>query len=239
MATQTYLTTRPVIPPSSARKTIPVSISSTLHLELRAIQATDLPYMHQLRTQQAVMINTSTGKISPSLTATQTWLDRYLPPHDAKTYNFSVWIKEGESWEHIGVLGSHILEPLPHIGYMIRTEWWGKGIMSKAVQAFCDSWWKLERRDVEVPLQGDVHERHILGLEYGQLEQDQDMVQEILLAEIESNNIGSRKVIERCGFVKVGEERVRDHDDSSEDQMVTLEDWILTRPARHGLHTAI
>lgn len=105
--------------------------------------------------------------------------------------------------------------------------------MSKAVAAFCHAWWKLERREVEIDVAADdEHEQHILGLEYAQMDGDDGIkkVTEILLAEIESNNVGSLKVVERCGFVKVGEECVRDHDDSPKDQTVILEDWILLRP---------
>jgi len=155
------------------------------------------------------MVNTSTGTCDADPSVSQAWMDRFLPPNDVTTFDLALWAKQGdEPYEHIGVIGCHIYEPVPHIGYMLRTEWWGKGIATKALQAFLGTWWALARQEVELDLEGakDEHELHLMRLEWDQSDAESNsdadvrVVPEILLAEIEERNIGSIKVVERCGF---------------------------------------
>ena len=140
-----------------------------------------------------------------------------------------LWANAGSGWEHVGVLGAHYLEPVAHIGYMLRTEWWGKGVASKAVGLFLEMWWKLERKEVLLELKGDEHARHLMGLEFGQDEvgEDEDglkIVPEIMLAEVEQSNVGSIRVVERNGFVCKGEESIVE-----DAGPFLLKDYVLTK----------
>lgn len=227
-----YRTTRPGIPRTADRTVTQARVSDNLTIELRPISQADLEDAHRLRTQEAVMVNTSTGVVDGSLEVTQSWLDRFLAPNDAVTFNFMLWAKQdSQPWDHVGVIGSHIIEPVAHIGYMLRTEWWGKGIATKAVEAFLRLWWSLPRKEVmlEIPAK-DKHGRHIAGLEYGQDDlrghstDGVKTVSEIMLAEVEQSNIGSICVVERNGFVQ------RDQEIVVEDAgTFIIKDYVLAR----------
>lgn len=184
------------------------------------------------------MVNTSTGVVDADLESSQKWMDRYLAPNDVHTYDLMIWVKANEQpWEHIGCIGCHILTPVPHLGYMLRTEWWGKSIATKSVQAFLQVWWNLDRIETEVSSADakDDHDLHLMSLELNQTKQSQDLdleskpdlkaVPEILLAEIEENNVGSKKVVERSGF------ECRDSELVVEDNgTFMLLDYIMSRP---------
>lgn len=229
-----YTTTRPKIPLTTARPTLQTSITPNLKIQLRPFQQADLENAHRLRTQQVVMVNTSTGVIDESLEKTQNWMSRFLPPNDATTLDLMLWAQQDDHpWEHIGCLGVHILTPVPHIGYMLRREWWGKSIATKAVQLFLDMWWSLERADV-VLTEADVkdeHELHIMKLEAEQLgvgkTMDGGTVPEIIVAEIEQNNIGSVRVVERCGFQLRSKETVVENAGT-----FVLLDYVLCSPSK-------
>ena len=230
-----YKTTRPILPPISSRQPITTPISPSLTLQLRPHDPSDLHHAHRLRTQQAVMVNTSTGIVDADLPTTQIWLNRFLSPNDATTYNFAMWVKPitTNEWEHIGTMGVHITSPVCHIGYMLRTEWWGKSVASVSVKAFLKSWWELEREEVVVNLADarDEHDLHIMKLEMDESVHDSSsehseikVVSEILLAEIEENNRGSLRVVEKCGFVHVASESVVEDAGT-----FTLLDYALSR----------
>jgi len=244
-----YKTTRPIFAPTLNRKTTETRINDSLSLQLRPFSPTDLPHVHRLRTQPSVMINTSTGIIDADLSVSSVWMARYLPPNDATTFDLMIWVKQsdasehtdaGPPWEHIGVLGCHMLSPVPHIGYMLRTEWWGKGIATHALKTFLRLWWLLPRREVEIDPSSmeDEHELHLTRLEWNQRQSgnaksldssvtpETDVVPEILLAEIEERNFGSIKVVERCGFTYRASESVVE-----KNRQVTLLNYTASRPA--------
>lgn len=180
------------------------------------------------------MVNTEIGTCDPDLATSQQWMDRFLPPNDATTFGWMIWARQdGEPWEHIGNMGCHRTDPVPHLGYMLRTEWWGKRIATTAVQAFLNAWWKLERRVMEIDPQNvdDEHKLHLMGLEWGQDEQGSassegmKVVSEILLAEVEHRNPGSIKVVERCGLTYRARETI-----TVERGSFVLLDYIASKP---------
>jgi len=183
-----------------------VKVTETLIIQLRPLESSDLEHFRRLRTQEAVMVNTQRGVIDATLEESQQWMDRHLPPNDANTYVLVIWAKEDEeTWEHIGTVGCHIISPVPVVGYMLRTEWWGRSIATKALQAFIEHWWTLDRRIVEVSIAKakDEHCVHKMKLETSQRKDQVDVnevVPEILLAEIDEKNIPSIRVITKCGF---------------------------------------
>lgn len=181
------------------------------------------------------MVNTSVGAVDADLATSQKWMDRFMPPNDSGTFNMMVWAKQDERpWENIGSLGCGFIKPVPALGYMLRTEWWGKSIATKAVQAFLKIWWDLERTEVEIDIADakDDHERYLIGLEINSNEKDSkfgstnntNVVPEVLLAEIEQNNIGSQRVVTKCGFKYQGQETIEDHGYRYEDGKVVKVD---------------
>lgn len=233
-----YKTTRAVLPLVADRQVVNARVNDHISIQLRRYELTDLPHNHRLRTQAKVMINTQQGVIDENLEATQTWMNRALPPNDRDTFNLAIWAREdGKPWEHLGSMGCHRMSPVPHIGYMIREEWWGKSIATTAVRAFLQAWWMLPRTEVVLNTDSlSAYDLQLANLELeqngiedspeGRSEGDCKIVPEILLAEIEQNNKGSVRVIEKCGFQYRNSNTVVEHEQTS----FTLLNYTLVRP---------
>ena len=178
-------TTRPVF--SGTRKPF-----TTSRLLIRPITVEDVEEFHILRTQPEVMINTTSGKVDDDRDSTRAWVDRFVSPNDATTFSFAIeeLAKPGNI---LGTIGSHLAEP-PTLGYMFRKEFWGRGYATEALKAFLIEYWKLPRRLVD--LESVMPENSISS--------SGDGARELLIAEIEKSNIGSQKVLERCGFQPSG-----------------------------------
>lgn len=153
--------------------------ANSLRIQFRPYASHDLQNFHRLRTQENVMMWTSKGRVDKDLDETRAWMARFIPSDTdvegkessektettvRKSLNFSLFARElrsgndrgtvesvdnDEAWEHIGVAGSHIFTPVANVGYMLREEWWGRGIATAVMKAFLDLWWKFERKIVE------------------------------------------------------------------------------------------
>lgn len=178
--------TRPIFP-------APAEFATTARLLLRPMTADDVADLHILRTQPEVMIYTSTGKVDIDQDATRVWLNRFISPNDSTTFQFAV-----EELVHpgviIGCVGSHIAEP-PTLGYMFRKEYWARGYATEAVQGWLEEYWKLPRNEIDLQsTMPESSELHWQGC----------VARELILATIESGNIGSSKVLGKCGFKPTG-----------------------------------
>ncbi len=195
-------TTRPVFP-------VPPPPIVTPRLLLRPIQHTDLAACVVLRNQAEVMKWTSQGKPDASQDATQVWMNRFLPPNDATTFNFAVEerLLPGKA---IGVMGCYIIEP-PEVGYMFVKEAWGKGYGTEAFQGWLQAYWQLPRKEVVIN------------------EDDDDNTDtwrpEVLTADTVENNLGSARILAKYGFQKVSEEMIVEHGETV--RLIHLE---LARP---------
>jgi len=195
-------TTRPVFP-------VPPPPVVTPRLLLRPIQQTDLAAFVVLRKQVEVMKWTSQGKPDASQDATQVWMNRFLPPNDATTFNFAVE-ERSLPGKAIGVMGCHIVEP-PEVGYMFVKEAWGKGYATEAFQGWLQAYWQLPRKEVVIN------------------EDDDDNTDtwrpEVLTADTVENNLGSARILAKYGFQKVSEEMIVEHGETV--RLIHLE---LARP---------
>jgi len=98
---------------------------------------------------------------------------------------------------------------------MFRTEFWGKGYATEAMEYFLQAWWKLPRRDIEVEMDPNKAK-------------STTVVPEVLKADVVVTNHASKKILERFGFIPVSEEMVDDHSMQGEKiKVITLE---LQRP---------
>lgn len=193
-------TTRPKIPSPPA-----VTPIITPRLLLRPITQADLQAMHIIRSNPEVMYYSTTGLIDEDLAATQKWLDRFLSPNDTKSPCFVICerlptssnssvIEPANSSEGpiIGGIGLAGGEP-PEVGYRVRRQDWQKGYATEALTAFLKYYWALDRREAEV--EDDLSEIRTM------LQADESkQLKERLTAMIEVGNIGSRRVLEKCGF---------------------------------------
>ncbi|KAI0474090.1 acetyltransferase domain-containing protein [Xylariaceae sp. FL0804] len=156
-------TTRPVLPlpPNAARKPI-----RTARLLLEPFEPAHLEGVHALRTQPEVMISTVRGVIDRDRTETQRFMDQFLAPNDARSYNFVLRAATAaatgggeEKLEIVGVggvrdLGSHHAG-WPEVGYLLRREHWGRGLATEFLAAFVAAWRALPREDVVLAVADD------------------------------------------------------------------------------------
>lgn len=174
----------------------------TERLVLRALRAEDLNAVHVLRTQAEVMVWTSTGRGDKDMAETQSKLDLYLPPNDVETFNCAIcWRETGEL---IGMGGSHRFKGAygwPELGYMIRKEFWGRGLATELVKAFLDAYVKLPR----APVQLKVDKRSVVATTTGQQQQEPVEAREVLVALVEASNERSHGVLRKCGLERFNE----------------------------------
>ncbi|EXJ90289.1 hypothetical protein A1O1_03388 [Capronia coronata CBS 617.96] len=182
-------TTRPVLP-------VPAPPLRTSRLLLRPFQPSDLADFHVLRTQIEVMMWTSTGKEDANQEVTQAWMNRFLPPNEATTFNFAVE-ELAVPGVVIGALGCHTSEP-PEVGFFFRKEYWGKGYATETFQRWLQAWWELPRKEVLIDSEGE-------DLTAQGLDGDIDMVSEVLRADRDARNVASARLLEKFGFRPVGE----------------------------------
>jgi RimJ/RimL family protein N-acetyltransferase len=136
---------------------------------------------------------TSTGKADVDQQVTQVWMNGFLPPNDAITFNFAVEELSAPGIV-IGVLGCKTLEP-PEVGYMFSPQAWGKGYATEALQKWLEVWWALPRKAVV--------------LEAKDVDEDEDsremLIPEVLMADMDSSNKASARIVTKCGFRQVSE----------------------------------
>ncbi|KAI0968903.1 acyl-CoA N-acyltransferase [Xylaria arbuscula] len=209
---KTNLPRRP-LPPNNARRPI-----HTARLVIRPLTQDDLPALHALRTQPAVMAKTALGRVDQDLAETQTKLDPFLAPRDAETYNPGIYLAAtGELIGLGGVFGAGSALGWPEVGYMLRSEHWGRGYATEFLAAFVEDWWGLPRGEVEVEVDAlSVSEGT------GDGEGEEGNVPELLCAIVEDTNAGSLRVMEKVGFKRFKSWTVVSRRPGSEGVEVTL-----------------
>ncbi|KAK4129260.1 acyl-CoA N-acyltransferase [Parathielavia appendiculata] len=181
------------LPPNSARQPI-----LTPRLILRPLCTNDLADLHELRTQPEVMVWTAVGVPDKDLDATRASLARNLPPNDGESFNYAIC--DRESGKLIGIGGCHRLEGhfgWPELGYMIRREFWGKGLATEFLAAWLPAWDGLERQEVEIVVDPRTVQRAEVEWEG---EGGGKKVREQLLAFTAVENGKSQRVLEKNGF---------------------------------------
>lgn len=201
----TVATTFPKLPPSSAR-----AHATTARLLIRPLAAGDLGAVHAIRTQPEVMAWSAAGRIDRDRDETAAVLARFLPPHDTSTFNCAVCL--GATGELVGFGGVHKLYGSspdagegrggaygwPELGYMFRREHWGGGLATEFVRAFLGLWEELRREPAEMR----VSVKSVVGVvEDEEKPADQQArAREVLVANIDSKNAASQRILEKCGF---------------------------------------
>jgi RimJ/RimL family protein N-acetyltransferase len=210
----TIKTTLPVFPypPVAERKAV-----RTQRLLIRPQEAADAVELHQLRLQPEVMKWTMQGAPDKDMDATRKWLAGTLPPNDDKTFNFSICL--AETGELLGVGGSHMRNGelgWPVIGYMFRSEAWGKGYATEFVRAFQDMWWALPRVPVELKVATDT------------VQGEGEIKDELIIAVTVPSNQGSHNVLRKSGYklIKIWE----DEDARDTTKSVDLYGFAAKRP---------
>lgn len=109
-----------------------------------------------------------------------------LPPLQGDTFRLAIE-ERSDPGRVIGVVGVFFSEP-PECGYMFRTETWGRGYGTEALRAWLNIYWALPRKEVMLEDKDGGNEA---------------TEPEYLLAKTAPANIGSRKVLAKCGFTEL------------------------------------
>ncbi|TFB07214.1 hypothetical protein CCMA1212_000859 [Trichoderma ghanense] len=184
-------TTLPILPPIESRDEI-----HTPRLIIRAPRISDVPALHTLRSQPEVMKYSSKGP-DKTLEDTRRSLDDLLPPNDSKTYYFLIF--QRDTGDLIGRGGLHGISGRtlgwPEIGYSFKPETWGKGYGTEFLTAFVQNWWSLPRREAEIEVDATALDAQELESEVS------PSAVERLVAAADVNNLGSRRILEKSGFM--------------------------------------
>lgn len=192
----------------------------TDRLILRPYAATDVNDFHLLRIQPEVMKWTSQGKPDVDLEQTEKVLANRLPGSDAgeSAYEFAIcWAETGEM---IGTGGSHMRVGelgWPVIGYMFRSEFWGKGIATEVMTALLKAYWALPREEVEIKVEKSTVE----GSE------NEPQTERITAVTLDSNG-PSQNVLGKLGFKLV--KKWEDEDINAPGVMELLYGYSLQSP---------
>ncbi|KAJ3163099.1 hypothetical protein HDU86_002268 [Geranomyces michiganensis] len=221
-------TTRPIFPAP------PVPSIRTERLSLRPVDLSEIEQYHAMRSNEQVMRYSTSGLVDKDRDATLQWLERLTSGGYGPVYTFSIYAMEGSAvslddhgvdangGRFVGNIGFFDMNK-PTIGYMIRREDWGRGYATEALKGALDSYWRLPRNVVDVEDDWPELKR------YQTLEQD-GSVREGLRAMIEVKNVGSKKVVEKCGFSLVeGKEWIPDPPDHRGQEKLVW--YYLERPS--------
>ncbi|PCH07176.1 Acyl-CoA N-acyltransferase [Penicillium occitanis (nom. inval.)] len=159
----------------------------TPRLLLRRALSSDTEAIHQIRTHPNTTHWTK-STTSDSVSITEEWIRRMFAPN-----KFSFLITLLESREVIGFISLNLPahSPLPTIGYEISPSHWNKGYLTEALTAFLSIYWKI----------------HPEGFEGSKRDENG---RACVVARVEEKNLASLRVLEKVGFVAIGEERVKD-----------------------------
>lgn len=204
-------TTLPHPLPSSAARTHTL----TSRLLIRPLVASDLDGFHLLASNHEVMKWTVAGRAHTNHEETREKLNQFLPPNDLKTFNCAICLRE--TGEFVGIGGVHQFsqvveekaglgsEPNPQhgygwaeLGYLMRQEYWGKGLATEFVMAFLGMWEQLPRESVEV----EVKIKSVVegGGECGDGASASASAKEALIAIVDRTNVASQRILQKCGF---------------------------------------
>jgi RimJ/RimL family protein N-acetyltransferase len=190
MATTTTSTPTPVSIELSTTKPSHITLPtfSSQRLIFRPLLASDfLTYLAIYQTE------TPQTQSEPFIQATREYFLQRKLPHYAM---LGIFLKNPNSTEGelIGDGGVFLLdnkdEKWPEIYYVLRKDFWNNGYATEFVHAFLGAWWSLPRENTRMRVQ---------PVSLGNLFYDRD-VKEQLGAEINMDNKGSIRVVEKTGF---------------------------------------
>lgn len=203
-AKKKILTTQPVLP-------TPAPTILTECLILRPLVAADLPAYHVIRSDPEVMRFNLGHVPDPDEAFTAMKLNPFLEPRNRQdgieTYIFGIE-ERCNPGVLLGDMGCSIAEPgREEIGYMLSRACWEKGYATEGLKAFLMHWWgEIERKEIVREVEDEVEDKAEGDRHWAMFEGERlDYRREVLRALAEVDNIGSRRVLEKCGFLKMKE----------------------------------
>ncbi|EAW12361.1 GNAT family N-acetyltransferase [Aspergillus clavatus NRRL 1] len=185
-----------LLPSQSVRVILadPLPVLKTPQLVLRPMVNSDVEDLFAIRSRPEIAAMNHPKTPHQSIQDTREWMASKIfteGPEDILGGSFAYAIIErgcsGTASEAspsdgrvIGAVYLNELVPCPEIGYCIQPEYWGKGYATEALGKFLEAWWALPRREQQSSGNGEEVEK--------------------IFAICEKPNIGSVKVLKKCGF---------------------------------------
>ncbi|KAL2830419.1 GNAT domain-containing protein [Aspergillus pseudoustus] len=210
-----------ILPHQNIRVQLPNQLPSitTKNLVLRPLADSDAEDLFAIRSRSEVAKTNHPKTPHRSVAETREWMATKIFVEGAEHLigrHFTYILIEIKDRDHhddqprsgdgrvIGYVGINEVYPSPEIGYSIHPDYWGKGYATEALNALLKLWWSL-------PRQG----------------QDDNLVEETdsVFAICEKSNLGSGKVLSKCGFRVLRE--MTFEDDGGLDELFI---WQLERP---------
>ncbi|QSS60867.1 N-acetyltransferase [Histoplasma capsulatum] len=164
-------------------------IISSPRLLLRALRDSDAEGLFAIRSREDTVRTLWPFIPDADVSATRQWMARktFTAPPGAVglRYQFVILLAHDPTGRIIGTVGINELVPVPTLGYLIHPDEWGKGYATEATSSMIKAWWSLPRRG-----------------KWGK--------QDKLYAICNEKNLGSFKVLLKCGFHVVGEQTMED-----------------------------
>ncbi|OAX84773.1 hypothetical protein ACJ72_00853 [Emergomyces africanus] len=165
------------------------TIISSPRLLLRAVRETDAEGLFAIRSREDAVKTLWSDTPDADISATRQWMAKktFTAPPCAVglSYQFVIMLADDPSGRIIGIVSINELVPVPSVGYLIHPEEWGKGYATEATSAMIKAWWSLPRRGKSVQ-------------------------RDKLYAICNEKNVGSFKVLLKCGFQVVQEHKMED-----------------------------
>lgn len=178
----------------------------TSRLLIRPLALSDLNGFHELARTHEVMKWTAAGHAHTSHEETRKRLDEFLAPNDTKTFNCAICLRDTGEFVGIGgvhrfsrIEGLHGVDPessgygWPELGYLLKQEYWGRGLATEFVTAFLNMWDQLQRASTEL----SVNVKSLVDGDYGD---ESSPAKEALVAIVDPANGASQRILQKCGF---------------------------------------
>ncbi|KAI1385569.1 acyl-CoA N-acyltransferase [Hypoxylon trugodes] len=208
------------LPPISQRQPI-----TTERLVIRPMREDDLEGYFELRRQPEAMLGTALGKPDSDIDESRQAMKVFLPENEEKSFLFGVFLKS--TGELIGEGGVHNMKPSycswPEIGYKFKKEFWGQAYGTEFLKAFIIAWWKIPR--------STAGSHRVCS---PSVQRAGNVAAEQLFALVVEDNIGSRKLLEKLGFVEFLSSTEPDTQVHRLGQPVTLIGYRLSAPESSG-----
>ncbi|KAJ0419736.1 GNAT domain-containing protein [Aspergillus carlsbadensis] len=202
-----------ILPPQNIRVQLPdcLPLLTTKNLVLRPLTDSDAEDLFAIRSRPEVAKTNHPKTPHQSVAETREWMATKIFAEGAEHLirrHFTYVLIENKGLGHdaqplsdgrvIGYVGINEVYPSPEIGYSIHPDYWGKGYATEALNGLLELWWDLPHPS-----------------------EDADSV----FAICEKTNLGSSKVLRKCGFRVLRE--LTFEDDGGLDELFI---WQLGRP---------
>ncbi|KAL3444605.1 putative GNAT family acetyltransferase [Aspergillus insuetus] len=179
-----------ILPRQNIRMQLPntLPLIATKNLLLRPLADSDAEDLFAIRSRAEVAKTNHPKTPHQSVAETREWMATKIFGEGSAEHligrHFTYVLIENKGRDHqdgrvVGYVGINEVYPSPEIGYSIHPDYWGKGYATEALNGLLELWWSLPRQSQDCEVAEET---------------------ERVFAICEKTNLGSVKVLRKCGF---------------------------------------